>query len=92
MNPWFWLIDSESSAEIYSITRITDPSKGKTRWFCTCPHFIIRLKGRTACKHIDLCKAEDQPSLESMIRDLLMPEEVRAMSAEISDIFLGDML
>jgi hypothetical protein len=37
------------------------------RWSCSCPHWGYRLKGKAACKHIDIAKTHDA-RMENIMR------------------------
>ena len=49
-NQWWEVISSDLSKQ-YKVVCHYDRT-----WKCSCPHWIYRLKGRSACKHISMTK------------------------------------
>ncbi len=47
-----WSINPRTRATQKEPYIVEAHDEGK-RWTCTCPHFVIRLKGKSNCKHID---------------------------------------
>ena len=58
-------IPSSDRSKYYSCYR-----SDEGRWSCDCPHYTFRLRGKGACKHIDVAKKMDAMSVEELIANI----------------------